>query len=165
MDVSGVCVHLAHSDHFIAFVFINTVIKILRDGTTRETRFVPVFAKLPYKERLRRLELTSLEDRRLRGDVIEAFKYMHKIYNVDESEMLPRHTQEGMMTRGHSLKLLKRSCNSQVRANFFGLRVVNKWNLLPENVVVSSSVNCFKVLSIYLGLHGVHWNNEAYCEF
>ena len=49
------------------------------------TRLVPGFAKLPYEERLKRLVLTSLEDRRLRGDVIEAFKYMHKIYNVDES--------------------------------------------------------------------------------
>ena len=124
--------------------YLRKDIEMIERVQHRATRLVPGFAKLPYEERLRRLELTSLEDRRLRGDVIEAFKYMHKIYNVDESEMLPRHTQEGMMTRGHSLKLLKRSCNSQVRANFFGLRVVNKWNLLPENVVASSSVNCFK---------------------
>lgn len=110
----------------------------------RATRLVPGFAKLPYEERLRRMDLTSLEDRRLRGDAIEVFKYMHKIYNVDESGMLPRHNQIGTITRGHSFKLLKRKCNSQVRANFFGLRVVNNWNRLPENVVASSSVNCFK---------------------
>ena len=82
---------------------------------------VPGFAKLPHEERLRRMELTSHEDRRLRGDAIEVFKYMHKMYNVDESEMLPRHNQAGTKTRGHSLKLLKIICNSQVRANFFGL--------------------------------------------
>jgi hypothetical protein len=31
-----------------------------------------------------------------------------------------------------------------MRSNFFGYRIVNMWNTLPEEVVSSPSVNCFK---------------------
>ena len=36
----------------------------------------PGFAKITYKERLRRLDLPTLVYRRHRGDVIEAYKYL-----------------------------------------------------------------------------------------
>jgi len=108
------------------------------------TRLVQGFSKLPYEERLKRMKLTTLKQRRQRGDMIEVFKYMNKKYNVDDLELLPRYTAVGMQTRGHSMKLKKRSCNGQRRANFFGFRVVNAWNRLPESVIASTSVNCFK---------------------
>jgi hypothetical protein len=110
----------------------------------RATRLVPGFSKLTYEERLKRMNLTTLKQRRQRGDMIEIYKYMNNKYSVDHLEMLPRHTAVGMETRGHSMKLKKRSCNGQRRANFFGLRVVNSWNQLPEKVVASTTVNCFK---------------------
>jgi len=50
----------------------------------------------------------------------------------------------GPGTHGHSLKLEKRDCKSRISANFFGYRVVNVWNSLPEDVVSASSVNCLK---------------------
>jgi len=40
----------------------------------RLTRMIPVFSKLPYCERLERLGLWSLEERRNRADIIEMFK-------------------------------------------------------------------------------------------
>jgi len=97
----------------------------------RATRLVPSFSKLPYEESLKRMKLTTLKQRIQRGDMIEVFKYMKKKYNVDDFELLPHYTAVGMQTRGHSMKLKKRSCNGQQRANFFGLRVVNAWNRLP----------------------------------
>ena len=110
----------------------------------RSTRLVPGFSKLPYEERLKRMNLTTLKQRRQRGDMIEVYKYMNKKYDVDDSEVLPRHTAVGMETKGHSMKLKKRNCKGQRRASFFGLRVVNSWNQLPEKVIASTSVNCFK---------------------
>ena len=47
-------------------------------------------------------------------------------------------------TRGHSLKLLKKRCNGELRRNFFSQRVVDVWNGLPQYVVDADSVNCFK---------------------
>ena len=49
-----------------------------------------------------------------------------------------------MTTRGHSLKLRKTECRGSIRANVFGVRVVNLWNSVPEELVSSATVNCFK---------------------
>ena len=65
-----------------------------------------------------------------------------KLYNVDNSEMLPRHNS--LQTEGYSMKLMKQECHSNSRAKFFGFRLVNTWNRLPEKVITSKSVNCFK---------------------
>ena len=112
----------------------------------RATRMIPGFAKLTYEERLKRMKLPTLAYRRARGDAIEVFKYLHNIYRVDSTQLLPlRDTdRQGMRTRGHGLMLLKRECSGRLRQNFFSMRVVSMWNSLPDSVVMSSSVNCFK---------------------
>jgi len=86
---------------------------------------VPGFSKLPYEARLKRMKLTTLKQRRQRGDMIEVFNYMNKKYHVDDFELLPRYTAVGTQTRGHSMKLKKRSCNGQRRANF----LVLEWSM------------------------------------
>ena len=91
-----------------------------------------------------RLDLPSLAYRRIRGDMIEVFKYMNDNYNDDCSVTLPWHEHGRMIMMGHGLKLSKRECRSQLRANFFGLRVVNIWNNLPTEIVEAPNVNCFK---------------------
>ena len=91
------------------------------------------------------MDLPSLAYRRLRGDAIETYKYLHGIYNVDSSASLPLADEsEGVTTRDHSLKLLKLDCKKSIRANVLGFRIVNVWNSLPEDVVNASSVNAFK---------------------
>ena len=42
------------------------------------------------------------------------------------------------------MKLLKQRASLDVRKFFFSERVVNEWNLLPQDVVVAMSVNHFK---------------------
>ena len=56
--------------------------------------------------------------------------------------LLPRAPHSGR--RGYDYKLIKRRCYSQLRANFFSIRVVNSWNRLPSDVVSAPSVNAFK---------------------
>jgi len=48
--------------------------ELLEKVQHRATRLVPMFKKLPYDERLRRLNLPTLERRRVRGDLIQFFK-------------------------------------------------------------------------------------------
>lgn len=124
----------------------------------RATRMIPGLARLDYEERLKKMDLPSLTYRRARGDAIETYKYLHGIYTVDSSSMLPLHTTDGVTTRGHSLKLQKRDCRTQLRKNFFGLRTVNNWNQLPERVVQAPSVNSFK------GLYDRHCVEQRYKE-
>jgi len=68
---------------------------------------VPGLHKLRYEGRLCRMDLLSFLNRRLRDDVIETYKYCHGIYVVNCSSFLALSAlQSGVITRGHSLKLL-----------------------------------------------------------
>jgi len=80
---------------------------------------VPGLAKLSYTNRLMKLDLPTLVYRRNRGDAIEVYKYLHRIYDVDSTDILPHHTACGMTTRGHSLKLRKTESRGSIQVNFF----------------------------------------------
>ena len=47
-------------------------------------------------------------------------------------------------TRGHSMKIYKQQCNTNLRRNVFTQRAIDNWNGLSQEVVDSPSVNCFK---------------------
>jgi len=118
---------------------INTIENVQR----RATKLIPGFNKLAYSERLERLKLPTLIYRCWRGNMIEVYKFMNQIYEVElESVGLQRDNES--ITRGHKFKLYKQKYNLALRKNAFGLRVVNEWNKLPEEIVESESVNVFK---------------------
>jgi hypothetical protein len=103
---------------------------------------IPSLKNLPYEERIRRLGLPSLRYRRLRGDIIEVYKYIHGTNKVANSPLELEDTLR--TTRGHSLKLKKHRCKTGLRQNFFTQRVVNTWNGLPEEIVRAPTLNTLK---------------------
>ena len=120
-------------------------IRLLESVQQRATKLIPELRNMCYENRLKSLDLPSLSYRRLRGDAIETFKYLHDIYTVDSSLLIPlSQPTGGVVTRGHSFKLQKRDSKISVRANVLGFRVVNFWNDLPEHLVTADSVNIFK---------------------
>ena len=108
----------------------------------RATKLVPELVNLSYEERLKALGLPSLMYRRLRGDLIEVYKLTHGFYSVNVEKYIAFSTEQ--RTRGHKFKLKKQSARLDVRKNFFGLRVVDAWNSLPELVADAPSLNTFK---------------------
>ena len=97
---------------------------------------------LEYSQRLERLGLPSLEYRIMRGDLIETYKVLHKIYDpITTRELLSLNTSN---TRGHNFKLSKNSPHLNTYKYFFVNRIVNLWNQLPSPVVNSPSINIFK---------------------
>ena len=47
-------------------------------------------------------------------------------------------------TRGHSLKLKVERAKYDLRKYSFPVRIVNVWNALPDEVVLSENINSFK---------------------
>ena len=93
---------------------------------------------LPYEERLRRLGLWSLEERRNRADLLELYKMMKGFSAVSWSQFFPR--SDASITRGHNYKLQKRHNQSDIWLHFFSQRCVNRWNSLSQDAVDAPSV-------------------------
>lgn len=108
----------------------------------RATKLITECRNLSYKDRLSYTGLTTLEDRRTRGDMIEVFKLSKGFTKVDKNKFLSY--TGSSKTRGHYLKLEKYRPRLDLRKNFFSHRIVNSWNALPSYVVEADSVNTFK---------------------
>eukprot|EP00794_Sanderia_malayensis_P000782 gene782-73_t len=92
------------------------------------THLVPFLKHCSYEERLRALELYSMESHRFRGDLIETFKMLKGFGRVDNRQFFTL-TETGC-TRGHPLKLQKPQARPGVRKHFFD--AVDPWNHLSE---------------------------------
>jgi len=117
-------------------------INVLEKVQRRATKLIPSIRKLRYEDRLKYLGLFSLQRRRKRGDLIETFKIMNGVENIDSETFFKRSSATNL--RGHNFKIYKQTATSIHRRNFFSQRVVNSWNLLPWDVVNASSVAVFK---------------------
>ena len=133
-----------HLEHCIQAVgpYMIQDFKHLEKVQRRATKLVQGLKDMPYGERLKILNLTSVEERIGRGDLIETHKILTGRVNTDSAQFFVRH-QDGH-TRGHHLKLKIRRARTQARAKFFSNRVVTAWNKLPLEVVSAGSTNEFK---------------------
>ena len=77
----------------------------------------------------------------MRGDLIEVFKILKGMENVDPNLYFVRALST---TPGHSLKLFKPACRLDVRKHFFSNRVVDIWNSLTPELIACDSTNTFK---------------------
>ena len=113
------------------------------EGIQRKaTRLIPQLRTLPYSERLKELNMFSLEQRFIRGDLIEVYKIISNLDNIKSHNLFT--FNDNSRTRGHEFKLNKPRFNSQIRKHSFSQRVIDRWNLLPQDIVNSQSLNIFK---------------------
>ena len=129
-------------------------IELFEQVQHRATKLIPEISHLPYHDRLKYLNLTTLELRRHRGDLIETFKILKGLEGIPLNSLFELNTS---VTRGNSLKLNKQRSRLNIRYNNFSQRVINAWNRLPERVISSTTVNGFKnnLDRHFQELHGV----------
>jgi hypothetical protein len=108
----------------------------------RITKMIPELRNKSYSERLIELNLTTLEKRRLRGQLIETFKYLQGFNNVEPEGLFDR--DANIQRRNNGRKLIVKPFNTSVAQNFFPIEITQTWNRLPANVVQSETVNMFK---------------------
>ena len=107
----------------------------------RATKLLPALPDLPYRERLASLKLPSLQNRRLSGDMIDTYKYIHGLYKMKNPKFVLSDARE---TRGNSLKIQRDHSRLNLRSNLFSQRIAMTWNSLPDEVVTAPSMDCFK---------------------
>ena len=109
----------------------------------RFTRMIDGVGLLPYSERLEILKLTTLIERRARGDLIEVFKARSGISKLN-----------GVFKFGRSGINLISTLNNyngtakfrKIKRNFINERVVSFWNKLPIDIKTAQSVDSFKMM-------------------
>ena len=105
------------------------------------TRRLPGMGNLNYIERLIAVNLEPLELRRIRADLLLAFKIVRGFADIDASTLFVRNMSAA---RGHSFKLFVPRSSKSVRQNSFACRIVPVWNSLPDSVVSAPTVSSFK---------------------
>ena len=122
-------------------------IKVLEDVQRRAVRMVSGLSSNSYEGRLAELGLSTLEERRTRGDLIQTWKILHGQDDVKESIWFNRLAANASReTRASSAPytLAQNVANTDLRRNMFSYRVVRLWNALPNNVRESQTINMFK---------------------
>ena len=127
-------------------------IKILEDVQRRATKLVPELKNLEYHERLIKLGLTTLVERRIRGDAIQYYKLENKVNKVNwyhPNSLMNNLSLDvpSSRVRGTEHRLARQfTRNCTPREFFFSNRIVPVWNMLPKKVIKAKSVNDFKNL-------------------
>ena len=117
-------------------------INLIESVQRRMTKRIQGMRDIPYDRRLKMLNLHSLERRRLRGDLIEVFKWYRGYNKGDVNRILRISNQD--RTRNNGFKLEKSRYKKEIGKNWFSNRVVDKWNALSGQVVSARTIESFK---------------------
>ena len=123
--------------------------KLLEQVQQRAVKLITNFKSKTYEQRLEELGITTLEERRKRGDMITMYKIMTGKDKVDPTLWFTMATpRDGALSTRQITGLFSverpTRCRLEVRRNQFSQRVVDDWNLLPDWVKQANTVNSFK---------------------
>ena len=113
-----------------------TSILALEDIQRSFTRMIDGVGLLTYENRLQELNLTTLLERRARGDLIETFKILNGFSHYGRHFFKISRSGQKLISRPGDQNTFKHS--------FFARRTINYWNKLPSNVMEATSIDCFK---------------------
>ena len=108
-----------------------------------------------YEEKLKKVGLTTLTERRERGDAIETFKILNGFNKVEKEKWFKLEEEDSRPTRRNTRitdgkehrranVLKEEAAKLEVRRNCFVVRAAKTWNSIPDEVKEKKSINAFK---------------------
>ena len=123
--------------------FLRKDIERVENIQRRATKLINSIRNLDYPTRLKRTNLSTLEVRRVRGDMIQLFKAAKGFERINWLNDPFQKTNTSK--RRHPLQISREIVkNSNIRHNFLPNRASSTWNSLPLNCTHSSTLNQFK---------------------
>jgi len=121
---------------------IECIERVLR----RFTKRLPGLKSYPYKVTLKRLNLTTLELRRLHIDLVWCYKIVFGLVDVRFDDFFT--SAPLSQTRGHKHKLFKRRCSTNIQYWHVIQSLVTEWLMYgttcKENITDFNSLSAFK---------------------
>ena len=93
-------------------------------------------------QRFQDLDLISLVQRRLRGELIEVFKYLNRFTTASARVLFDYDLND--RTGNNGAKLIVKHFNTSVAQHFYPIKITTTWNTIPNEVVTSRTVNSFE---------------------
>lgn len=99
---------------------------------------------MSYKDRLHKLDMKSLQERRVYFDLVFLYKIIHGLTNLNFNDYFVfRKNQHNLRGNSHKIDTLLKFKSNQWSFSFFA-RVVKFWDFIPEDVALSLTLNIFK---------------------
>ena len=95
-----------------------------------------------YKDRLFKLNMRSLQYRRIESDLILTFKIVHNLVDIPLERFFSPH-ESPYNTRRHNYTFKLNHVKTNFEKSFFANRTPSVWNRLPPEIVNSSSFHMF----------------------
>ena len=100
-----------------------------------------------YEDKLRELGLQSLRTRRTRYDLIQTYKILNNLDDIQSDQWFQKASEIASRSTRQSadpLKLITPRTRTQIRKNFFTVRAIESWNELPLEIRKSRNISLFK---------------------
>jgi len=108
----------------------------------RATKVLYECRNMEYTDRLVYFDLHSLKGRRLRGDLIEVYKIVNNLVDINSDTFFRFNFDQ--RTRNSDLKIFIEHSNTKKRRGSFKYRVAQHWNNLPFELKHAPTLNHFK---------------------
>ena len=105
----------------------------------RATKMIPEIRNHSYHQRIQDLDLVSPVQKRLRGQLIEVYKYVNRFTTASSRGLLDYDLND--RTRNNGAKLIVKHFNTSVAQHFYPIKITTTWNALSNEVVTSRTVN------------------------
>ena len=126
---------------------------LLENVQRRAVRMVSGLKSANYEDRLRELDITTLEERRHQADMLYVYKVLTGREDIDKGQWFTMRTR----TASHKLNVKVNHGRLDVRRNFFSVRVSGQWNDIPGHIKDQQTVDGFKTAYARYRLTNAQW--------